>query len=88
MHACSAQIGSISETITRAFSIANDSAEPLPTSPKPQTIATLPDTKTSSARLIPSTSEWRHPNTLSNLDLVTESLTFIAWNNSSPRSSI
>ena len=33
MHACSAQMGSISETITRAPAALSDIAEPLPTSP-------------------------------------------------------
>ena len=40
---------------------------------------------TSVARLMPSTSDSRQPYRLSNLDLVTESLTLMAWNFSSPR---
>ena len=39
----------------------SDSAQPLPTSPKPHTTATLPPIITSVARLMPSTSEWRQP---------------------------
>ena len=39
---------------------------------------------TSVARLMPSISEWRQPYLLSNLDLVTESLTLIAGNSSVP----
>ena len=42
MHACSAQIGSISVMYTTAACAAIEAAEPLPTSPKPATIATLP----------------------------------------------
>ena len=48
--------------------------------------ASLPPIITSVARLIPSISEWRQPYLLSNLLLVTESLTLIAGNSSSPRS--
>ena len=59
--ACSAQIGSISVTITRAPWPRSDSAQPLPTSPKPQTTATLPPIITSVPRLMPSISEWRQP---------------------------
>src|SRR3712207_1563958 len=70
--------------MTRAPWPRRDSAEPLPTSPKPQTTAVLPASMTSTARLIPSTSEWRQPYRLSNLDLVTESLTLIAGNRSLP----
>src|SRR5690625_1524256 len=44
--------------------------------------ATLPPMSTSVARLMPSASEWRQPYLLSNLDLVTESLTLIAGNSS------
>src|SRR2546421_1225842 len=76
--ACSAQIGSISVMITRAPCPRSDSAQPLPTSPYPQTTATLPPISTSVARLMPSISECRQPYLLSNLLLVTESLTLIA----------
>src|ERR1700760_3493912 len=86
MAACSAQIGSTSVTMTRAPWPRRLSAQPLPTSPYPRTRATLPPIRTSVARLMPSTSEWRQPYLLSNLDLVTESLTLIAGNSSaSPR---
>ena len=40
---------------------ASDCAQPLPTSPKPQTTATLPPIITSVARLMPSSSECRQP---------------------------
>ena len=80
--ACSAQIGSISVTITRAPWPRSDSAQPLPTSPYPQTTATLPPISTSVARLMPSISEWRQPYLLSNFDFVTESLTLIAGKSS------
>ena len=40
------------------------------------------------ARLIPSTNEWRQPYLLSNLLLVTESLTLMAGNSSDPSRSI
>ena len=43
---------------------------------------TLPAIITSVARMMPSGSEWRQPYTLSNLDLVTESLTLMAGNSS------
>jgi hypothetical protein len=36
-------------------------AEPLPTSPNPNTTATLPPIMTSLARQMPSVSEWRQP---------------------------
>src|SRR4051794_3931695 len=62
--------------------------QPLPTSPYPHTTATLPPNITSVARQMASTSEWRQPYRLSNLLFVTESLTLIAGNNSSPRSCI
>ena len=84
MAACRAQIGSTSVTTTRAPWPASDCAQPLPTSPKPQTTATLPPISTSVARLMPSTSEWRQPYLLSNLDLVTESFTLMAGKRSSP----
>ena len=73
---------------TRAPWPRSDSAQPLPTSPKPQMTAILPPIITSVARLMPSISECRQPYRLSNLDLVTESLTLIAGNNSSPVSTI
>merc|ERR1739844_848184 len=38
--------------------------------------------------MIPSGSEWRHPDTLSNLDLVTQSLTLIAGKSNSPLAAI
>src|SRR5215472_2829479 len=50
--------------------------------------ATLPPMSVSVARLMPSTSEWRQPYLLSNLDLVTESLTLIAVNLSVPARAI
>src|SRR6266567_2736663 len=84
MAACRAQIGSISVTTTRAPWPRRLSAQPLPTSPYPQTTATLPPMRTSVARLMPSTRECRQPYLLSNLDLVTESLTLIAANCSVP----
>src|SRR6202142_1111631 len=74
--------------ITRAPWPRSDSAQPLPTSPKPHTTATLPPIITSVARLMPSISECLQPYRLSNLDFVTESLTLIAGNSSSPRSTI
>ncbi len=84
MAACSAQIGSISVMTTLAPWPRSDSAQPLPTSPYPQTTVTLPPISTSVARLMPSTSECRQPYLLSNFDLVTESLTLIAGNLSVP----
>src|SRR4051812_23260328 len=74
--------------MTRAPWPRSDSAQPLPTSPYPQTTATLPPISTSVARLMPSMSECRQPYLLSNFDFVTESLTLIAGNSSSPRSCI
>jgi hypothetical protein len=47
--------------ITRAPWPRSDAAQPLPTSPYPQTTATLPAIMTSVARLRPSMSEWRQP---------------------------
>merc|ERR1719460_1938951 len=88
MQACSAQIGSISVTYVTAACATIDAAEPLPTSPKPQMTTFLPESMTSVARMMPSGSEWRQPYTLSNLDLVTQSLTLIAGNMSSPLSAI
>jgi len=61
MAACSAQIGSTSETSTRHPAWRNEAAEPLPTSPKPATIATLPAIITSVPRRMPSTSDSRQP---------------------------
>src|SRR5215468_5251401 len=84
MAAWSALIGSISVMITRARWPRSDSAQPLPTSPYPQTTATFPPISTSVARLMPSMSECQQPYLLSNLDLVTESLTLIAGNSSLP----
>merc|ERR1719182_989054 len=43
---------------------------------------------TSVARMMPSGSEWRQPYTLSNFDLVTQSLTLMAGKRSSPLSAI
>src|SRR5919112_1840409 len=77
-------MGSISVTITRAPCPFSDWAQPLPTSPKPQTTATLPPIITSVARLMPSMSECRQPYRLSNLLFVTESLTLIAGKSSRP----
>merc|ERR1719198_966417 len=88
MHACSAQIGSISVTYVTADAAFIDCAEPLPTSPKPQMSAFLPASITSVARMMPSGSEWRQPYTLSNFDLVTQSLTLIAGKSSVPLSDI
>src|SRR5438309_4228381 len=82
--ACSALIGSISVTMTRAPIPRSECAEPLPTSPYPQITATLPATITSVARLMPSASDSRQPYRLSNLDFVTESLTLIAGTSSLP----
>merc|ERR1740123_2174169 len=76
--ACRALIGSTSVMMTRQPNPRRDIAEPLPTSPYPATIATLPANITSVALLIPSTRDSLHPYKLSNLDLVTESLTLIA----------
>mmetsp|Transcript_13946 Transcript_13946/g.52301 ORF Transcript_13946/g.52301 Transcript_13946/m.52301 type:complete len:207 (+) Transcript_13946:542-1162(+) len=84
MAACRAQMGSISETMTRAPAAFMACAEPLPTSPKPATNTVLDAIITSVARMIPSGREWRQPYRLSNLHLVTESLTLIAGNRSSP----
>ncbi|KAH3679645.1 hypothetical protein WICMUC_000785 [Wickerhamomyces mucosus] len=53
-------------------------AQPLPTSPKPATTATLPANMTSVALLIPSINDSLQPYKLSNFDLVTESLTLMA----------
>ena len=84
IEACNAQIGSISEIITRQPAERKDLAEPLPTSPKPATTATFPAIIMSVARLIPSTRDSLHPYRLSNFDLVTESFTLIAGIGSVP----
>src|SRR5580693_10094443 len=60
------------------------SAQPLPTSPYPHTSVTLPPISTSVPRLMPSMRECLQPYLLSNLDLVTESLTLMAGNSSVP----
>src|SRR3546814_18581850 len=82
--ACSAQIGSTSVTSTRAPPLRSEAAEPLPTSPKPATHATSPASITSVARRIASTRLSLQPYRLSNFDLVTLSLTFIAGNGTYP----
>src|SRR5580704_8222008 len=66
----------------------SDSAQPLPTSPYPHTTETLPPISTSVPRLMPSMSECRQPYLLSNLDLVTESLTLMAGNSRLPARAI
>src|SRR3954466_4219437 len=70
--------------MTRAPCPRSDSAQPLPTSPYPNTTATLPPISTSVARLMPSINECRQPYLLSNLLLVTESFTLMAGNSSVP----
>ncbi len=82
--ACSAQIGSISVTITRQPAPLKEAAEPLPTSPYPPTTATLPASIRSVARRMASTSDSLQPYLLSNFDFVTESLMLIAGNGSLP----
>lgn len=62
-----ALIGSISVISTLAPNALRDCAQPFPTSPYPATTQTLPAIITSVARLIPSTSDSRHPYKLSNL---------------------
>jgi len=84
MHAWSAQIGSISVMNTVAPQALIDAAAPLPTSPNPQMTAFLPAIMTSVARMMPSGVECLHPYTLSNLDLVTLSLTLMAGKSSLP----
>src|ERR1700691_1451961 len=86
--ACSALIGSISVTMTRAPMRRSECDDPLPTSPYPQITATLPATITSVARLMPSASDSRQPYRLSNFDLVTESFTLMAGPNTLPCSII
>merc|ERR1719189_1832308 len=88
MHACSAQMGSISVTRTRAPAPLMAKAQPLPTSPYPHTKALLPPIITSVARMIPSGKECLQPYTLSNLDFVTQSFTLIAGKSSSPFAAI
>merc|ERR1719446_479031 len=88
MHACRAQIGSTSVIMTRAPAPRMAAAQPLPTSPKPQIMARLPPIMTSVARMMESGKEWRQPYTLSNLDLVTQSLTLMAGNSNSPLAAI
>mmetsp|Transcript_15557 Transcript_15557/g.54045 ORF Transcript_15557/g.54045 Transcript_15557/m.54045 type:complete len:422 (+) Transcript_15557:392-1657(+) len=88
MHACSAQIGSISVTYTTAPCAFSACAQPLPTSPKPATTQRLPAIMTSVARMMPSGSEWRQPYRLSNFDFVTLSFTLIAVNSRVPSFSI
>merc|ERR1719462_454079 len=88
LQACRAQIGSISVTSTRAPAPRMAKAQPLPTSPYPQTSARFPPIITSVARMMPSGCEWRHPYTLSNLLLVTQSFTLMAGKSSSPFAAI
>mmetsp|Transcript_940 Transcript_940/g.2054 ORF Transcript_940/g.2054 Transcript_940/m.2054 type:complete len:204 (-) Transcript_940:692-1303(-) len=88
MHACRAQMGSISEMNTRAPAAFIAAAEPLPTSPNPPIQADFPAIITSVARMMPSGSEWRQPYTLSNFDFVTESLTLMAGKRRMPSSCI
>mmetsp|Transcript_81061 Transcript_81061/g.121851 ORF Transcript_81061/g.121851 Transcript_81061/m.121851 type:complete len:294 (-) Transcript_81061:40-921(-) len=88
MSACSAQMGSTSVTYTVAPAALSAAAQPLPTSPYPHTTARFPAIMTSVARMRPSGSEWRMPYRLSNLDLVTQSLTLMAAKRSSLVSAI
>merc|ERR1719276_352751 len=88
MQAWRAQMGSTSVTRTRAPAPLSAKAQPLPTSPYPHTRARLPPIITSVARMIPSGNECRQPYTLSNFDLVTQSLTLMAGNKSSPLDAI
>ena len=76
--ACNAQIGSISVTVTIEPAPLNDAAVPFPTSPYPATTTLLPASMVSVARLMASTADSLQPYLLSNLDLVTESFTFMA----------
>lgn len=78
IQAYKAQMGSTSVTKTLAPHPFKAQAHPFPTSPYPQTTAFLPAIITSVALKIPSGRECLHPQTLSNLDLVTESLTLMA----------
>ena len=70
----------VNDSVTKTLAPAclNEAALPFPTSPKPATIAILPDIITSVALRIPSTKLSLHPYKLSNFDLVTESFTLIA----------
>ena len=77
-------MGSISVTSTRAPKPRMEWAQPLPTSPYPAMTTTLPAIMMSVARLMPSARDSRQPYKLSNLDLVTESFTLMAGNNSLP----
>merc|ERR1719232_2006132 len=86
MHACRAQIGSSSVTYTMEPADFMAWAHPLPTSPNPQMTTRLPANMTSVARMMPSGRECLHPYRLSNLDLVTESLTLMAGNSRVPAS--
>merc|ERR1719188_2420616 len=61
IHACKAQIGSISVIKTRAPAPRIANAHPLPTSPYPQMSARLPPIITSVARMMPSGSECLQP---------------------------
>mmetsp|Transcript_876 Transcript_876/g.2735 ORF Transcript_876/g.2735 Transcript_876/m.2735 type:complete len:267 (+) Transcript_876:736-1536(+) len=65
-----------------------DLAQPLPTSPYPAMKQVLPAIMTSVARMIPSGQECLHPYRLSNLHLVTESLTLMAGNSRDPSACI
>ena len=76
--ACKAQIGSISVTVTIEPAPLNEAAVPFPTSPYPHTTTLFPANIISVALLMASTADSLHPYLLSNLDLVTESLIFIA----------
>merc|ERR1712187_938663 len=74
--------------MTRAPAPRMANAHPLPTSPYPQIKARFPPIMTSVARMMPSGRECLQPYTLSNLDFVTQSLTLIAGNSSSPFAAI
>merc|ERR1740139_708567 len=79
-----AQMGSTSTTTTREPRAFMAWAHPLPTSPNPQMMTYLPAIITSVARIRPSGRECRHPYTLSNFYLVTQSLTLMHLRRSSP----
>src|SRR3546814_13567464 len=64
--------------MTRQPALRKEAAEPLPTSPKPATTATLPAIITSVPRRMPSTRLLRQPQRLSNFDLGTLALTLLA----------
>ena len=64
--------------MTIAPAPANEATVPFPTSPYPATTTLFPANIISVALLIASTALSLQPYLLSNLDLVTESLTFIA----------